>query len=67
MAKMTPEETIIEALEGSRYRNATFKTWSDDTFIGYATAMIVRDNPKTEMRVSEWESLVRKMLKQKRI
>lgn len=68
MAKDTPEQMVIDSFgDGSRKRNSTFKKWSDDTFIGYVTATMNLQYPKVIMFAREWETLIRKMLKEGKI
>ncbi len=67
MAKETPEQIVIDSYAGSRQSNSTFKAWSDDTFIGYATGLLNIHNNNIAMSAADWEKLVRKLLKEGKI
>ncbi len=66
-AKLTPEQIVIEAWVGCKEEHPVFKGWSDDTFIGYATGVTKLSNPTMRVSTIEWEKLIRKMLKERRI
>ena len=67
MKKRTPEQIVLDGFEGSRQNSPLLKRWSDDTFIGYATAMTVMHNLEEVVTTHEWEVLIRKMLKEGKI
>lgn len=65
--KKSPEQIIIDSWEGSRTHNRTFKNWSDDTFIGYATGITSLDNLQSDLNINGWEALIRKLLSENKI
>jgi hypothetical protein len=56
-------ETIAEDYGEVKNTNPFFKTISDDAFMGYITAALLRDNPNSRMNVFEIFELVKKALK----
>ena len=65
--KKNLEETIIECWEGTKKNRRHFKERSDDYFIGYATAMTMRDNLNQEWSIEEIHNTVRMLLEEGKI
>jgi hypothetical protein len=60
--KKTPEQIVIDSWIGTRYEHSMFKNKSDDFFIGWAAAMLQRDNLNSELSSEQWVELITNLL-----
>ena len=63
MKKLTPEQIAIEAFGDSKLNHPFFNKISEEAYIGYVTAMLLRDNPKSGLSANDWYNVVRKIVK----
>lgn len=56
-----PEVIAEESFGGSKASHPFFSVISDDAYIGYCTAILVRDNPNSGLNSQEWFNVVKKL------
>ena len=57
----TIDDVVIDAFEGSKERNAFFKSLPNDAYKGYVTAMVYRDNSNMDISVSTLYKIVERL------
>ena len=55
------EQTVIEAMGGSKEAAPFFRSLTTEEWIAWGTALLMRDNPSSGLSPTEWITLVRRM------
>lgn len=58
----TPEQIAIDNFGEEKRNNAFFSIISDETYIGYVTAMLLRDYANLGLTVKEWYDIVKNLV-----
>ncbi len=65
--KQTPEQIAVDSFGGSKEAHPFFSTITNEAYIGYCTAMLLRENPKSGLSAKEWFQIVTKLVSDKQL